>query len=289
MIDYQTTIPYTVGAFPNTVSQNATGPGATDGTPWIKSVIDDLWGARQVLINESGQTPNALTESVANGSQAYEAIRRITGYAGEVIYWAGQTNIDGTWSVPSSEDIRLLELAGQGILIANYPELDKVVYCGDARNGTAEKFYHSSDSGGAVRNVAGPYLQLPESRGMFLRGFDPQSLYYDPYNDEMGSNREIGDAQLYAFQEHCHGVGLFYSGLPYSPLREGQVDKGSISPFDYIEAFVGDEDTTKVWAMRQSRTMTAPDGDCPEGTTLFYWSENETRPINLSFRICIRY
>ena len=109
MIDYQTTIPYTVGAFPNTVSQNATGPGATDGTPWIKSVIDDLWGARQVLINESGQTPNALTESVANGSQAYEAIRRITGYAGEVIYWAGQTNIDATWSVPSSEDIRLLD------------------------------------------------------------------------------------------------------------------------------------------------------------------------------------
>jgi len=277
MIDYQTTIPYTVGAFPNTVAQNATGPGATDGTPWIKSVIDDLWGARQVLMDESNQVPNALTESVSNGSQAYEAIRRISGYAGEVIFWAGQDNASGTFSNPSSEDVRLLEMLGQGVLIANYPELDKVVYCGNARNPTAPSFYHSSDAGGAVRNTAGPYLQLPDSRGVAIRGFDPTGAGADPWFLESATQREIGDLQLSAVWAHCHRTEWWddpdWRGIVYT-VQTGDVG----GPFDIFQITL-DPANTEVFA----HTMTST---CSYS---FLHSEYESRMINLAWRMCIRY
>jgi hypothetical protein len=58
------TIPNTTGAFPNTVADNASGPGETDGTPYIKQVIDDLWGARQDLMTEAKLTPDGNQEAV---------------------------------------------------------------------------------------------------------------------------------------------------------------------------------------------------------------------------------
>jgi hypothetical protein len=63
----------TTGAFPNVESQNATGPGETDGTPIIKDVIDDLWGARQALMDAAGLYPNDISESVGN-SQFLDAL-----------------------------------------------------------------------------------------------------------------------------------------------------------------------------------------------------------------------
>lgn len=72
MKDYST-IPNTSGSFPDVVSQNATGPGETDGTPYIKQVIDDLWGARQALMDYAGLTPNGSQETSSN-SQFLQAI-----------------------------------------------------------------------------------------------------------------------------------------------------------------------------------------------------------------------
>lgn len=280
MIDYQATIPFTVGAFPNTVGQNATGAGATDGTPWIKAVIDDLWGSRQVKMDRANLVPSGLTENIANGSQELEAIMRICGYPGEVICWAGQDNASGTYADPSSEDIRLLEMTGQGVLIANYPDLDAVVYCGNAANPTQEAFYHSSDAPGVVRNVAGPYLQLPDNRGRALRGFDPTFAIDDPYNTEEGKNREIGSLQHTAVAAHCHEIhywdGAQYDGVVYpSDLIYNAGD----SPSDIFK-ITADPADTDLYA----RDMESTQCDYNPGFSLF-----ESRMHNLAFRICIRY
>jgi hypothetical protein len=66
----------TIGAFPSVQAQNATGPGTTDGTPIIKEVIDDLWGARQALMTEAGLTPNGVTEA-SGASQVLTALDAI--------------------------------------------------------------------------------------------------------------------------------------------------------------------------------------------------------------------
>lgn len=162
MINYDT-IPNTVGTFPNVVSVNATGPGTTDGTPYLKSVIDDLWGARQALLDSAGMSPDAVTES-AGASQQLEAIQKIAGYPGEMVCWMGAS------ADPSVLGIRLLHCAGQGILRSSYPDLDTAVYVGDTLNPTADAFYHADDAGGSVRNTAGIYLILVDTRYEFVRG-----------------------------------------------------------------------------------------------------------------------
>lgn len=69
-------IPNTSGAFPAVVSLNATGPGETDGTPITKTVVDDLWGARQAIMAAAGLTPDDVQETVS-ASQFLEALRII--------------------------------------------------------------------------------------------------------------------------------------------------------------------------------------------------------------------
>lgn len=296
MIAFENQVTYSGGAFPNAAAQNATGPGNTDGTEWIKAVIDDMWGAAQELMNHAGMTPDGVTEA-AGASQRREALQKIAGCPGEVLFWAGQDNSAsgepedgfgwGEWDDPGTEGVRLLEMVGQGVLRASYPDLDSVTYCGDTANPTAEAFYHADDAAGTSRATDGVYLILPESRGMFIRGFDPASGYYDPYHTEIGSNREIGQSQIYAFQEHCHAVAHYTGG--YGAIEITTHDEGTGTTFSHLEDTVNPVSNTDVWAVRQSETDTEPDGDCPDGTSLFYWSENETRPINLSFRMCIRY
>lgn len=75
MKDYAN-IPNTSGAFPDVVSQNATGPGETDGTPYLKDVVDDLWGARQDLMSEAGLSPNGVSEA-AGSSQSLQALKTV--------------------------------------------------------------------------------------------------------------------------------------------------------------------------------------------------------------------
>ena len=75
MKDYDT-IPNTTGAFPVVVGINASGPGATDGTSVIKQFFDDIFGARQAVMDAAGLVPNAVDESAAN-SQFLEAIIQI--------------------------------------------------------------------------------------------------------------------------------------------------------------------------------------------------------------------
>jgi len=185
MKDYST-IANTSGSFPDVVAVNASGPSATDGTPYIKQFVDDLWGAAQALMDAAFIAPNGVTEA-AGASQRLEAIRRISGYPGEIIAWGGRLAID-----PYSLGIRLLLLDGSGVLRSDFPELDSIVYVGDGNNGSAPAFYHADDEAGTIRNTAGNYLILADARGLFLRGVPS------------GGGREIGDFQDSSLQDHYH-------------------------------------------------------------------------------------
>lgn len=67
MKDYSVAFTNTAGgAFPNTLGVNASGPSATDGTEFVKLMVDDEWGARQDLMVEAGRTPSGNDEAVGS-------------------------------------------------------------------------------------------------------------------------------------------------------------------------------------------------------------------------------
>lgn len=189
MIDYFSSFTYTNGAaFPNTLSVNATGAGTGDGTEIIKLLVDDIWGARQALMDAAGLTPDSVTEAPST-SQLLDAIRKISGSPGEGVIWWKDDD-------PAVSGDRVLLLNGQGILRANYPELDAAVYVGDSANSTASAFYHADDSAGAVRNTTGIYLILPDTRGYVLRGLDIAASV-----DPDGASRDLGSIQDFAIDD----------------------------------------------------------------------------------------
>lgn len=149
-------------AFPDTEGVNASGPTETDGTEFVKLMIDNyMFGPQQALLNYAGLTPNGIAE--ANGaSQELEALQKSFGYPGEAVNWYGQQD-------PAIEGARILLLEGQGVLVANFQALTNVVYVGDGNNATAPAFYRADDPSGAVRNIAGDYLILPDMRDVFPR------------------------------------------------------------------------------------------------------------------------
>lgn len=179
-------------AFPDTLAVNASGPSATDGTEFVKGFIDDIWGWFQAMLDYASLTPTGVSEG-PGASQMLEAIGKGFGIGPGlgVTYWKeGDPSVNGD---------RVLLLNGQGILRANFAELDAAVYVGDGNNGTADAFYRADDAAGTIRNIAGIYLIMPETRGYVLRGLDTAASV-----DPDGASRTLGHAQLDAFQGHWH-------------------------------------------------------------------------------------
>jgi hypothetical protein len=191
MINYLSSFLNTNGlAFPATLSVNASGPGATDGTEFVKLMIDDYWGRFQAILDYAGLSPDGVTEAPGT-SQHIEALQ--LGFMGMapgtgVIWWQNDD--------PSVLGARVLLLNGQGVLRANYAELDANVYVGDGSNGTASAFYHADDAAGTIRNTAGVYLILPDARGYVLRGLDVAASV-----DPDGASRDVGSIQTDAMQK----------------------------------------------------------------------------------------
>lgn len=181
--------------FPDTLAVNASGPSATDGTEFVKGFIDDIWGWFQAMLDYASLTPTGVSEG-PGASQMLEAIGKGFGIGPGlgVTYWKeGDPSVNGD---------RVLLLNGQGILRANFPELDAAVYVGDGDNGTADAFYRADDAAGTIRNIAGIYLIMPETRGYVLRGLDTAASV-----DPDGASRTLGNIQLDAFQGHIHFNG----------------------------------------------------------------------------------
>lgn len=200
MINYLTSFAESNGvAFPGTLGKNATGAGATDGTEFVKLFIDDIWGWFQALMDYAGLTPDGVTEA-PNTAQRLEALRRGFGGVGEWVIWTKKDD-------PSVTGDRVIFLNGQGILRANFVNLDNAVYVGDPANGTASAFYHADDAAGTIRNTAGVYLILPETRGYALRGLDTAAAV-----DPDGASRDYGNIQADALQGHWHDTKYVNQG-----------------------------------------------------------------------------
>ena len=192
MIRYETFFVNVSGVFPDAVSVNASGPSATDGTEFVKGMIDDEWGARQAIMDHAKLTPDTVSEAPGT-SQFVEAIQKgmAVGPGIGVVYWKNDD--------PATLGDRVLLLVGQGVLRTSFPELDDAVYVGDSDNPTASAFYHANDAPGASRNPAGIYLILPDMRGYVLRGLDVAAVV-----DPDGASRDLGHIQNDAFQGHHH-------------------------------------------------------------------------------------
>lgn len=202
MIDYASRSNVT-GTFPNVVANNASGAGATDGTAFTAEHIDDMWGARQALLDLAGLTPNGVQEA-AGTSQFLDALFRI-GSPGTIVMY--DKNAD-----PAVIGDRVLLLTGQGILRANYAELDAAVYVGDGNNAAVAAgggaYYRADDAAGTTPNIAGIYLILPDYRGRVPRGWDSGAIV-----DPQGASRFLGDNQADAMQRITGEFVLERAGL----------------------------------------------------------------------------
>jgi len=220
MIDYVSSLNTNGLGFPQTAAKMATGAGATDGTQFIDLFIDDLWGARQALMAYAGLTPDTVPEAW-NASQHLDALKKSFGWPGEVVAWCGSTNFTGFGSDSElANGIKLMLLAGQGILRATYADLDAAVYCGNSANPTASAFYHADDAAGTSRNTAGVYLILPDFRGVALRGLDTAAAI-----DPDGAGRDLGNIQKDGMQRHGHDI--YPQGTGYTIWDPGAANVAS--------------------------------------------------------------
>jgi hypothetical protein len=77
MINYLSTFVNTDGnSYPDTAAVNSSGPGTTDGTEFVKAMIDDAWGFNQALLNYTDDTPNGSSEA-DGASQRLDSILKI--------------------------------------------------------------------------------------------------------------------------------------------------------------------------------------------------------------------
>lgn len=148
---------YYSGTFPDVLAIDSSGVGYYDGTEFIADMVNNfIFGPWQAILDYGGVTPDGVEEA-AGASQLITALQLGNGIGpGAMAPWA---KVDD----PSVTGDRVLLLAGQGILRANYPLLDVAVYVGDADNPTADYFYHADNADGSSRNTAGVYLILPNS------------------------------------------------------------------------------------------------------------------------------
>lgn len=193
MIFYEVGLTNTTGVYPDTVADNVSAPGAGDGTEFVKILVDDIWGRAQALMNYAGLAPDGVSE--ADGTaQILTALSN--GYAiGPgigVTYWKNGT--------PVANNDRVLLLQGQVILIATYAALVAATYVGDGNNGTAPAFYKTSDAGGTIRNIAGPYFVLPDSRGLSLKNIGNATVNGRTKTGPV----ELGEMQEDQLQGHFH-------------------------------------------------------------------------------------
>lgn len=196
MKDYKTLYGSLVtGDWPATVAKNASGPLASDGTPFTAELINDLWGGRIDLMVSAGLTPDGVTE--ANGtSQFMKALHGAIRGPGEFALLA----VNAATLVTR----RVIALAGQIISIANYAELCAAVYCGDADNATAPAFYKTSDAGGYTRSTAGAYMVMPDARGLVVRGLGSNAKITAANGNTYSGGTKIAQLMNDMLQGHFH-------------------------------------------------------------------------------------
>ena len=283
-------IAYTSGSFPDVTATDASNPSLRNGTPLTADFMTDIFGMVQAILNSAGITPSGSAET-SSVSDVLEGIQRVAGHPGEVVYWAGA----------ASPDARLIQLAGQTITAANYPDLVTATYIGDGNNADTdyEAFYKCSDEDGLVRNPAGPYFKLPDCRGYFLRGLDDGSG-----NDLGRSDFSVGKDDIQAstqeqsYGQHTHVVDPGVVGLDYFVSEEVGIIEGTTAstynlilrnktsgvdfPYSYSAKYVPTYVAGYPFPSNAIDTYYPQELPTDEG-------EEENRPANIAFRVMMRY
>lgn len=108
---------YTYGS-----AKNDTSPGAFDGTPWRKALLDDIFGAQQALLVEAGITPSGNAETVL-ASQYLDAMKSIihgSGMLGLGVFNGTTTNADDSIVIKKSDGTDLSS-TNYGFIITRSP------------------------------------------------------------------------------------------------------------------------------------------------------------------------
>jgi hypothetical protein len=201
-------VPPTAG-YPYGSAQNVTVPGDETGTPWEKVLLNDIFGFQQAMLDAAGIVPSGSADQVG-ASQYLESLQKIAGFPGTIVA-LGLNDTD-----PATFGVRILMLNGGSVDQDDYPELVAATYVGDGLNsavgGAGAGFYKSSDPGGATPDTAGPWFNLPNAGGRFLRGVD-DGLGIDPDGE-----RYIGQDQMDCSISHKHG--LYSNGGGYDIIDQ---------------------------------------------------------------------
>jgi len=215
MIAYETGVGSVIGTFPNTAAKNSSSAGATDGTPLVAEVYNEIWGFTQVALNLAGLTPNGLTDSITNSSQLLQALQALTGPPGTYVLIAVAD--------PASIGLRAIIPVGQTLTIANYADLVAATYIGDGNNSNTayQYFYKCSDAGGSTRATAGPYFRLPDLRGTFLRVLDAGAS-----RNPNGNVDFIGNYRGDAIGPHTHTIPNYQAAGNSSTIAGGSGSAG---------------------------------------------------------------
>jgi hypothetical protein len=269
-------------AYPYGAARDITVTGDGTGTPWNEQNLNDIYGFQQAMLWDADIVPSGSPDEVG-ASQYLEALKKIAGFPGTIVA-TGFNEFD-----PATLGVRLLGLNGGAVLVADYLELVDATYVGDTENAAVgaagAPFYKSSDELGTTPNVAGPWFQLPDSSGRFLRGVD-NGEGIDPDGDRM-----LGADQLDCAITHEHGVvdknppvqELFWESKDLSSISAGS-DK--LAYFDTAPNY-----NTEIMALGRWKNGV-------EITAQFYEDsagnptktiEEESRPRNIAVRYAIWY
>jgi hypothetical protein len=227
------------------------------------------------MLLSSGIVPSGSSDT-EDISQLFDAIAATLSPPGTIV--AGAYN-----DTPANLGLRLILLDGTSVLFASYPDLDANVYVGDANNtnvfNAGGMFYRSSDAAGTTPNIAGPYLQLPDMRGEFIRGLDLTGT-----KDVDGGGRILGDKQNTAIRRHMHYVWNFGSLLYPFPLSGRDFSAGARNVIDFVAGGAATNSTIGATTIETTATIDGIPG-VPSGVQ----SNQENRPPNTAFDLFIRY
>jgi hypothetical protein len=276
----------TSGAFPNVEATDSSGPTLRDGTPITASLVNDIWGAFQAILNAAGTTPSATNET-STASDLLDSIRKIGGAPGEVVFHASPSDVI---------DANVLPLKGQVVTISAYPALVAATYVGDGNNAQTRfsAFYKCSDTGGATRNTAGPYFKLPDCRGNFIRAlagartsvdagrdYDTTTYGVDHRNMSGRSYPESPGWHIHAV-ENTAGQGIIEDLQYVMRSNPGNVT-GSAGTVATFPAYV----YKKQVATTELQTEIGKQVPGSEYGSLTYFAE--VRPLHIAFHLGIRY
>jgi len=263
--------------YPLGSARNVAVPGDGTGTPWAEDIVNDIWGWQQELLDKAGITVVGVgNPDTVGASDYFDAMRKTAGYPGMVTAHCLQVD-------PATLGIRMLNMDGSGILIANYPDLVAATYVGDSNNSTIGSlsdgaFYKATTAAGTTPNIAGPYFILPDVRGKFLRSYDPSEI-----EDPEGSGRHLGDKQVYKVVEHAHALqnGLSTAGIDRD-ISLVSLGYTTGSTYAYVLLWDGGSGTCGTGAMQDTSNNRVPSEN--RSTVL-----EETRPVNMAVKFGIWY